>query len=63
MGCDINMEGEKKTCNSLNQIVPGSKVIYEDEVYNVGQIKGNMIELYKCSFYAGMVNINDVDVL
>ena len=57
------MEGEHKTSNSLNQIVPGSMVVYEGEVYNVGQIKGQNIEVYKSSFYAGVVNIDDVTVL
>ena len=52
-----------KTANSNGQIVSGSRVVYDDEIYNVGQIKGHMIELYKDSFYAGLVNINDVIVL
>ena len=54
---------EACTTNAAGSIVSGSKVVYEDEIYIVGQIRGNDIELLKDSFSAGFVKIKDVDAL
>lgn len=54
---------EAKTSNSLNQIVPSSKVIYEDKIYDVGQVKGKMIDLYKEGLFIVQINASNVEVL
>ena len=55
--------GETSNANDMGKIVSGSKVVHEGEVYIVGQIKGNRLELLKGSFGAGFVNIDEVEVL
>ena len=55
--------GETSTANAMGKIVSGSKVVHKGEVYIVGQIKGNRMELLKGSFGAGFVNMGEVEVL
>ena len=54
---------EAKTSNSVNQIVPGSKVIYKGKIYDVGQVKGKMIELYKEGLFIDQINAGNVEIL
>ena len=54
---------EACTTNAAGSIVSGSKVAHEGEIYIVGQVKGNDIELLKGSFSAGFIDMEDVEAL
>lgn len=54
---------EKKTSNSNGQIVSGSKVKLDNIIYDVGQIRGNMLMLYRGGKFEATAMIDEVEVL
>lgn len=48
------------TTNSLKQIVPGSKVVFQDKIYDVGEITEDSANLYLSGRYKMTVKKNDV---
>lgn len=53
------------TANSRGEIVPGSKVMIktEDVVYDVGEVKGNIVTLYKENKFIGKIPIEKLSVV
>lgn len=47
------------TTNSLQQIVPGSKVIYNGTIYDVGEIINDSANLYLSGCYICTVDIKN----
>lgn len=50
-----------KTTNTLDSIVPGSRVLFQGTIYDVGEVTETSAKLYLSGRYVVTVDIKDVE--
>lgn len=56
-------DNNKRTTNGVGRIVTGSKVKVDNIIYDVGQVRGELLMLYKNNHFECTALMDEVEVL